>query len=161
MTWMTRPSEIARLLNPAFCGEVLRRTISKYETTGGQGLPYSLAFLVLPIVLHRETRTKLPRRIRNLHPWLQSHQEVKIDFARRARSLVLYTKEAICFLLIAGIVRITDDARIILNPDASVKPSSSSDEEIQDVYAKAETLGRVFCHAGTPATLFSMWGVMP
>src|SRR6266699_1933084 len=72
--WEERPVEIANLFNPAFCGEILRRCISSYQQTNSLPLPYPLLFLVLPIILHRDTRERIsPRQRLTLHAWLQKH----------------------------------------------------------------------------------------
>ena len=84
-----------------------------------------------------------------------------MDFGIRARNLVVYTKEALAFLLIAEKVRFANDGGLVINPDSASELLPSEDEEIRDAYEKAETLGRVFSRAGTPATIFSMWGVKP
>jgi len=58
--WEHRPIEVANLFNPAFCGEVIRRCGAGYSAKLQTGMPYALAFLVLPIVLHPATRWSEP-----------------------------------------------------------------------------------------------------
>src|SRR5690349_18318254 len=109
LTWEDRPTEVANLLNPAFCGEVQRRCLRAYERQASQHLPYPLIFLVLPILLHGRTRNLISRPQRqNLHAWLHAHPDVKVGFADRARTLVPVTREAVSFLLHTGVVEIDD-----------------------------------------------------
>ncbi len=62
-TWENRSVISANLLNPAFCGEVIRRTIWGYNSNSeNEKIPFSLLSLILPIVLHKDTREKMPLR---------------------------------------------------------------------------------------------------
>src|SRR5258708_7959918 len=100
MPWEKRPVEIASLLNPAFCAEILRLCVREYENIAYRPLPYPLIFLILPIILHSNTRKSIPFPNRTqLYVWLQSHQEAKVGFAERMRQLVPVTREALMFLL--------------------------------------------------------------
>jgi hypothetical protein len=56
--WNDRPTEIANLLNPAFCALLLAQAVRGYQEETKVGLPYALAFLVLPLVLHKPTMTR-------------------------------------------------------------------------------------------------------
>jgi len=55
-TWNERPFEIRNLFNPAFCGVVLLRAFQGYEEEDASGMPFSLALLVLPLCLHKDSR---------------------------------------------------------------------------------------------------------
>src|SRR5437867_10652346 len=101
-TWQHRPPEVAYLLNPAFCGAIIRHCILRYrkESVSKGAFPYPLTFLILPIVLHQRTRTSIPKMTRGqFHVWLQSNSYIRIGLADRARALVPVTKESISFLL--------------------------------------------------------------
>ena len=56
---MHKNTEAANLFNPAFVGAVLLSAIVSYQKKKSAGLPYALAFLILPVVLHAETRASL------------------------------------------------------------------------------------------------------
>lgn len=160
--WDERPIEIANLLNPAFCGEVLRRCIKKYEKIAERPFPYPLVFLILPIVLHKRTRESIQSTTREqLHVWLQSHQDVRIDFSLRTRELIPIVKETILFLLSVKGLSINRDGGLSI---PKYRPESLSEDEgaeITDCYRKAEIVGRWFARAGTPTTIYTMWGVRP
>ena len=50
--WEDRSKIVANLLNPAFCGEILRRAIVSYnENEENMLFPFSLLYLILPIIL--------------------------------------------------------------------------------------------------------------
>jgi hypothetical protein len=160
--WENRPIEVANLLNPAFCGEIIRRAVKAYESIKPLGFPYPLVFLLLPVVLHRNTReTILPRQRSQFHVWIQNNQHVKIGFAERAKQLVPVTKEAITFLLQLKAVSIDDEANIKASNYHSKNRLSSASSEILDCYKKAEIVGRWFAKTGTTTNVYIMWGVKP
>ena len=51
--WDQRPFEVKNLFNPAFCGLVLFRALQGYEEENPDGMPFSLALLVLPLCLQK------------------------------------------------------------------------------------------------------------
>ena len=73
--WHERPTEIANLFNPAFCALIVRDGSQGFAEHNPTGMPYPLAFVLLPIVLHRGTRNILPKTIATkLHPWIEQHR---------------------------------------------------------------------------------------
>jgi Family of unknown function (DUF6521) len=75
--WTERPIELANLLNPAFCGFLIRSAAASYKESKPEGMPFALAFLVLPLVLHVSTRKTLPRSVRTtLISWLRVSVQV-------------------------------------------------------------------------------------
>jgi hypothetical protein len=160
--WEKRPVEISNLLNPAFCGEVLRHCIIKYQADSSRPFPYSLLFLVLPIALHRKTRESMPTSARKqMHSWLMENQEIRIGFAERAKNLIQITRETVAFLLQVGTLRMNKQGFLIV---PTYRPRSISGQnigEIHDCYKKAEIVGQWFSRVGSPATIYIMWGVKP
>lgn len=53
LQWQDRPQEEAAHFNPAFCGELLARTISHFRKQTGEPMPLTYAFLVPPLVRKR------------------------------------------------------------------------------------------------------------
>lgn len=159
--WQNRPPEVANLLNPAFCGVLLRQSVAEYEDRVGTGLPYGLVFLVLPIVLHRPTRDKIRLRMKQLHPWLQKYPEVKVDFADRARQLVPITREALAYSLKASAMYLDEEGQLHAVRVEDRMPAGEEMDEIADCFSKARVIGRWFARAGLPTTIYSMWGVKP
>ncbi len=159
--WENRPVEVANLLNPAFCGEILIRAVSQYERTSQQPFPYGLAFLVLPIVLHKRTREQIPAPARvQLHAWLQQHQDVRVGFAERTKQMVPITSESLMFLLQLDLLSIDQLGRLVARPRRRM-PRIPTSREIDDCYNKAGIVGRWFARAGASENVFTMWGVKP
>ncbi len=159
--WEHRPIEEANLFNPAFCGELLRRAIANYNATSQSEFPYPLSFLVLPIILHRQTREAISPNNRQLHVWLQNNQSVRVGFAERTRSLVPITNEALVFLLQVNSAVVSEMANIrLLSPPRTIN-NSYGDEEVRDCFKKAGIVGRWFARAGSAGNIYTMWGVKP
>jgi hypothetical protein len=159
--WENRPIEVANLLNPAFCGEILVRVVSEYQRTSGKPFPYALAFLVLPIVLHKRTREQIPMPARvQLHAWLQQHQDVRVGFADRTKQMVPITNESMLFLLQLSQLSIDQQGHLIARIQRRI-PQIQTSLEIDDCYRKARIVGRWFARAGASENVFTMWGVKP
>lgn len=156
--WETRPSEIANLLNPAFCGAVIWASVRAYETETARPMPFPLAFLILPIVLHKKTRQKISRRL-PMHARLEKNQFLKIGFGGRAKQLGPIAREAIAFLLQVDAIAISADGGLLTTHNLRLRDISN--DEVSDCYRKARILGMWFASAGTISTIFAMWGVRP
>lgn len=161
-SWENRPIEEANLLNPAFCGELLRHAMKQYNMYAEQPFPYPLIFLILPVVLHRYTREAIPPNTREqFHVWLQNNQSVRVGFAERTKNLVPFTKEALNFLLQLNIVTINKTAGLELKRNPRPIDRQQGDTEIKDCFRKAEIVGRWYARAGNTANVYTMWGVKP
>jgi hypothetical protein len=75
--WAFRPVEEASLFNPAIGALLLAKAAAGHYKQVGQGLAYPLIFLVLPAVLHSETRAALPATTRAvMHNWTSEHASI-------------------------------------------------------------------------------------
>lgn len=161
--WASRPREAAFLLNPGYCAAVLRLASDGYAKQDSAGMPFALAFLVLPTVLHGPTRNELPRSHRtSLAAWLEEHTILRVSAATRIQALVSVTQESILFganhgLYSVASARITPATRRLKIPSA-VRGATS---ETADVFKRAPWVGAWFAKAGSPATVLALWGVKP
>ena len=73
-------------------------TIKTYSEKTKRPLPFPLIYLVLPLVLHKETRAHINSRTQLLL-WVQKYPQLLIDFPKRASDLVSITNESVEFLL--------------------------------------------------------------
>ena len=163
-TWATRPTELAYLFNPAYCGWVLREAIEGYASVKPDGMPLPMTYLVLPVVLHRATRDLLPRGVATtLHGWLQERPELRINFADRTKELAPFTREAVLFLGVRGQLHVGDGGAVTVAGKLGRGKAALLDnsEEMKESLTKAKFVGRWFASAGEPATVFQMWGVCP
>jgi hypothetical protein len=162
--WITRPSEERSLLNPSFCSCLLWQASVGYESTLKVPLPFDIAFLVLPIVLHRGTRESLPRAARtSLAVWINDNPLARSRVADRARVLVPFTKEAMTFGGIHGLLDLTGVA-VRANSrwkKPIVADLANSTNEVRDCAKRAEFVGKWLAGSGSSGTVMAIFGVRP
>lgn len=162
LVWTSRPAEIANLLNPAFASLLIRSAAHGYTRDDPSGLPLTLAYLLLPIVLHRKTRESLPRTTKTrVHTWLQANQHILAGFAERASQMVPYTREALLFGAQQSIFVLNASARLDVTTVRLRSVQRAESLEVGECLSRAELLGRLFARAGDSATILAMWGVRP
>lgn len=152
------------LLNPSFCASLLWHAARGYFSVGRGGLPYELAFLVLPFVLHRQTREALPKSTStSLAVWLESNPLARGRITARAQLLVVFTKEALLFGGLHRFIRIDEG---LIHADESRKRMVNrslreSSDEVRECARKAEFVGKWLARGGSPATVFVLMGIRP
>jgi len=162
--WADRSPEERALLNPSFCANLLWHAARGYSGESDDAMSFEEAFLVLPFVLHRETREKLPRSTRtSLAVWLDENPLARGMVAIRARALVPFTKEALVFAGIHGFIRIdrgglhADD----LWKRAVNRAVKESSEEVRICAKRADFIGNWFAKTGGGVTVLALMGVRP
>ena len=158
--WEKRPMEIQTLLNPAFCGELLLECIRVYNSRNG-GMPFNLTFLILPIILHGDTRKTIPYVPKYLHIWIQNHSEILIDFPQRVRNMIPITLESISFILQTNSLLCDSSGTLYFNEKAKLKKIKHENSEVQDCVNKCNKLGKLLAKGGATANIFTMWGIQP
>lgn len=162
--WIDRPLEERALLNPSFCGCLLWKAALGYFQVSQSPLPFDLAFLILPMALHRDTRDSLPSSVVTSIPvWLEDNPLARTRIASRARMMVPYTKEAMVFAGRHKLIRfkstnIEADPNWIKTVNSNINLSS---HEVKVCLKRAEFLGKWFAKAGSPETLMALLGVRP
>lgn len=160
-SWNERTREVAYLLNPAFCGRLLYAAIKEYESKAQHALPFPLVYLILPLVLHKQTRNRISSRTQLLQ-WIQTNQHLLIGFVRRTRELVVITNEALEMLLQSGIIQITQSGELsIITTQRSLSKSRFVDSEISECITKSEHVARWFASTGKVETIYIGLGVRP
>jgi hypothetical protein len=162
--WESRPQEEANLLNPAFCALIIALAVEDYVKDSPDGMPFSLAFLILPIVLHKPTRDALPQRTtRALSSWLDEHEEHRATFAERARALSPHVREALLYDLVHERLKLNDPGLLLVGKKTRGFAGylATATEEVKDCLSKAQFVGRWMSSAGTVPTIFALWGVRP
>jgi len=161
--WVERPPEQARLLNPAFVGATIWSCARGYASIREPGLPYALAFVAVPIALHKATREELPRSTRtSMASWLAENPRALVGFAERALALVPVVKEGILFGS-SGQMLTLDDAILVAadRPRSMARFEREATDEVKACIKKAEFVGKWFAGSGDLATIMALWGVAP
>ena len=163
LPWHDRPREEANLFNPAFCGALISEFTNEFYRARKKGPHFVLVFCALPIALHPTTCRSLPHSIRtSLYSWIEENPEALVGLAERARNLVPYIQEALCFLMNHGGMTISERAeldlgvsRILLSRRVMQDLTPAMNETIH----AARLLGRWFAAAGSAAVVLSSWGL--
>lgn len=162
IAWAQRSREERALLNPGFCANLLWHAAQGAASSAHRALSFEESFLVLPFVLHRTTRQELPRSVRtSMAVWLDENPLSRGRVTSRARFLVPYTKEALLFGGIHGLLHI-DGGAVHADSGWSVavnKIVKESSEEVRDCAKRAAFIGNWFAGAGNSATVLALVGV--
>jgi Family of unknown function (DUF6521) len=163
--WTNRVIEEANLFNPAFCATLIAKAADEYQKKVQSPLPFPIAFLLLPITLHRGTRDALPgSTITSLLSWIQDNRDQLVDFTIRVQRLRGITREALLFGMQHETLGITPDGGVAVGPkrqSATEKRTGLFTEETRECVERAGFLGRWFAAAGTTATIYAAWGIAP
>lgn len=162
--WTKRPSEIATLLNPAFCGFLLLIGLDAYIKKINEGAPYAFPFVMLPLVLHKPTRHAFPRSSRtSFSTWITNADTasvVKIGFAERAKNMVPYVKETLLFAMQHNSIYVTKAGQLkISHPVPKSFPKATQD--VNECVWAAVRCGKLFSMVGDFKTAMALLGVRP
>ena len=164
--WAKRAVEEANLFNPAFGAMLMTKAVIDFcKKSGGRPMPFALAFLVLPIVMHRGTRQALPgSTITSLLPWLQDHREQLVDFPGRVTRLKPFGQEAIMFAMAHKAIAVEEEGGLVRGENkvsTTEKKTELFTLEARECLDRASFLGRWLATAGTPATILAAWSIAP
>jgi hypothetical protein len=158
--WAERSPVVAAMLNPALLATIIAAAAAEYERADGDPMPWPLAFLVAPLVLHRGTRDALPRSTRShLATWVSNHPTLRAGLPARARSLTDPVREGLRFGLKIGVLTVVGDGRIRGSLPATSRPSDVGD--LRAIVRSAGLVGKWFAKVDQPATSFALLGVAP
>lgn len=117
-----------------------------------------MIYLVLPLVLHKQTRINISSRTQLL-VWVQKYSQLLIDFPRRTRELVPISNEAIEFLLQTGKIVLTPNGELEIVPTSrTLSKTKYADSEVKECLTKAEHVAKWFASAGKQKQYILCWG---
>jgi hypothetical protein len=162
--WAERSIEERNLLNPGFCSMLLWHAAHGYASERSISMAIEISFLVLPFVLHKETRESLPTNIRTSMPtWLAEHPIVRTRLGERAATLRAFTKESLIFGGSHGLLALAQEG-VRANADMKKRVNAAlkaTSDEVRDCAKRAEFLGKWLEKAGGPETVMTLLGVRP
>lgn len=159
--WNQRPFEIRNLFNPAFCALVLFRALNGYEEQDASGMPFSLALLVLPLCLHKDSREVIASSPRSyLLKTTEKNQQVMVGFADRVTQMLPHTFEGFGLLMERGCIAVAEDGHIQTVPDKVRKAVNGTDETVS-CQKVARIVGREFARIADRATVYTTFGIRP
>lgn len=161
--WRERAPEEAQLLNPCFLALLSWSAAADHHEAVGRALPFELAFLVPPVILHKGTREALPRSVRTSMPaWLHENPFYRAGLPERALALTPFVREALLFGVTQDLF-IVEQACLVPapRPRGLAKYLRESSDEIRDCLKRAGFVGKWFASAGPAPTVMALWGVKP
>ena len=156
--WSERSKEIAFLLNPAFCGEILYKTIEGYQSIYPL-MPFSLVFLILPLMLYDRTFETFSLQISHLSRWVQNKPEILDGLEMRVKDLKPITQEAILFLFNQSAISNKDGAFAVITQNK--KKINKTEKYLTHIFDKAYRFGIFLAKAGKPENVYMILGVKP
>lgn len=163
LAWAERPAEEARIFNPAFCGELIGRTVCEYHRTRQAALSVATAFLVLPLTLHRTTREALPGRANTAFAgWVAEHGALLPELPERARRLRPVSREALLFSLRYQLLALDGGGLVPgAKPVRLTARLAVTTDEVNAARSAAGLLGRWFAGQGAQTSILQGMGVAP
>ena len=163
LPWAERPVEEARVFNPAFCAELIGRTVGEYHRTGKTAFNMAMAFLVLPLTLHNPTREALPRRANTAFAgWVAEHRALLVELPGRARLLRPVSREALLFAVHHQLIALAPEGLIPgTKPIRRSGRYAVSTDEVDASRSAAGLLGRWFAGQGAPTSILQGLGTAP
>ena len=160
--WNHRNPIVANLLNPAFCGEVIRRAALSYNENASSTFPYAYSFLVLPILLHEETRNRLPKSTKSyLFAWVEMNDDLFYNFSKRARDMVPYTKESVMFLLQNEHIEIDSTGGITVEKKRMKSIKNENMDEFEMIMNRSKMLGKWLSKNTNVNSVYSFFRITP
>ena len=159
--WDERPIEIRNLFNPAFCGLILFRALCGFEEEDNEGMPSSLALLILPLCLQKDSREILSKANRSyLLKVVGANPQMLVGFARRTTDLLPFTFEALGLLMHVGCFAATDAGRLKAEPNRVRKTVNGTAESVA-CQRVARFLGKEFARISDRMTIYASFGIRP
>lgn len=155
--------EVRRLLNPGFISLVIAFAAEGFEDESETGLPFLLALTISPLLLHRETREKLPKVVTTkMSEWTRKHPHASAQIPTHVQEFVFLTKRALVFGSNVGTITVNANGSVVSRRQMTISKASSfakTSIEIPEIIKKAYTTGRWLAHAGTVPTIYSILGM--
>ena len=148
------------MLNPALFAVLTAAAAGEYTRAAGEPMPWPLAFLVAPLVVHRGTREALPRSTAtHLGNWVSQNPVIHAGIGPRAQSLADSVREGLRFGLANGVLAVDDQGRLSGTLARATKEGHPG--EVEEMLQKAGLVGKWLTKIDQPATAFAILGVAP
>ena len=159
--WDQRPFEVKNLFNPAFCALVLLRALQGFEEENPEGMPFSLALLVLPLCLHKDSREVISASSRSyLLKTVESNPQMLIGFADRTTNLLPFAFEALGLAMYLGCFEVTKDGGLRTVPKQVRKTLAGTAESVT-CQRVARIVGKEFARIADRMTIYTTFGIRP
>jgi hypothetical protein len=162
--WTDRTIEERALLNPAFCASLIWQFAAAGSVQHQRALTFAESFLLLPIVLPKNSRESLPRSTRtSLAAWVDENPSFQATLAARSRAMIPFTKDALIFGGSRQFLKVSTEA-VHANEEWARRAGLAlrqSSAETRACLKKAAFLGSWFVETGAANTVMALLGVRP
>lgn len=159
--WADRQQDFANLFNPAFVAIVLQAACAGYSERAIGGMPYPVAFIVVPLVLNPAVQSRLPGNANaRLGKWLRDNPDLKSETVGAAKFLVPLVREAIEVGADTELLSLSGP-NITASERHNAWSSASKVDGITPHIRAANFVGRWLACSGREADLFLQFGVRP
>ncbi|NPU93355.1 MAG: hypothetical protein HPY82_15705 [Gammaproteobacteria bacterium] len=159
--WRSRPRDVANMFNPAFCAAIINRVAMGYQQAADQGIPYSLTFIALPLILHPNSSQFIPVKANSrMHAWVLNTPEVIFGFEERARSIAPIVRESVAFGVQNKIIAYSKGALITPIASRDLKQWEKRDENVL-LCKQSQVFGKLLSQIKDLPTVFSLFGIRP
>ena len=160
--WTYRNPIVANLFNPAFCGEAIRRTIKSYNDNSKESFPFALSFLILPLLLHKRTRERMPKSTASyLFAWVENNDDLFYNFSQRAKDMVPFTKESIMFLLQNKHIDVDQSGGLNFVNKRQKRIQGDDLEEFDMIMKNTNMLGKWLAKNSNVNSIYSFFRIIP
>lgn len=136
--------------------------MKSYSSANGKNFPFALAFIVLPLILHKKTRDSFPRDSRPaFHQWCENNAHLKIDLPERIANIVPFTREALQFLIVHDAITFDRSGGITVNDYKTKAISTDRESDLAIIFRRAEFFGKWLAKAGDTHSIFIFLGIKP
>lgn len=147
------------LFNDAFLGMLVAVAARHYEKkSGGEPMPWPLAFIVVPLVVHSYFREQLPgTTAARFSTWIADRPILHASFPDRAVALTPFVKRGLRYGLRGRILQLEDGAIRSRIPLGRYESLASS--EAKDAAHQAAFLGRWFAVTRDVSAIYRQFGL--
>ncbi|EGR1391767.1 hypothetical protein ACCF70_000683 [Vibrio parahaemolyticus] len=153
-------NEVTELLNPAFCALVYASIVEGYNSTSKSKIPIYMPYILMPIVLHKDSRRVIPTSTRSkFHIWLQNEPQITIGLTDRINSIESHVSKGSMLLNSHGFISMDDESRIFLKRKQHLKNMIEQSEFISEYTNSAKRLGSICGRFNSESTALALLGV--
>jgi hypothetical protein len=132
-----------------------------YEEEDARGMPFSLALLVLPLCLHKDSRELIAASTRSyLLKVAERNPQVQVGFPERVTAMLPCALEGFGLLMERGCISVSDDGRLQTAAD-KVRKSVTGTRETISCQRVARFVGREFARIADRVTVYTTFGIRP
>lgn len=134
--------------NTGLAAEAIWQAVCEaYEAKGrSEGVPFPLAFLVLPLTFHQRTAVALSAKTKPgaLYKALSDDREIVVGLQRRMQALSERTLQGLSIGFQTGLLRLDQDPLRQMIPGRRTPPVSHQTDEVKMILGAAKRVGQAF-----------------